>query len=153
MNPNELCTILQSVASQCIAVRVRLLNRVICGVFDEVLRPFGMKVSQMNIMVAVSLTGPVKPSQVCEALQMDPSTFSRNAERMRKQGWLEYLPGEDQRSHTVQVTASGLKLIEDCLTAWQEAQNRVKSMIGEEQAQALNAIADALWATGSVPRE
>lgn len=146
MNSNELGPLLETIASQCIAVRVRVLNRVISGVFDEELRPHGVKVSQMNILVAVALFGPAKPSDVCNALQMDSSTLSRNADRMRKQGWLEYLPGEDQRSHLLQVSPGGLGLIEAVLPAWRKGQDRVKSLIGEEGVRALNQVASSLWA-------
>ena len=42
------------VARECIAVRVRLINRVITALYDEALRPHGLRVSQANILVAVA---------------------------------------------------------------------------------------------------
>ena len=63
----------------------------------------------------------------------------------------EYLPGEDQRSHLLQTTTDGLKVIESALPAWRMAQDRVKSMIGEEGAQALTSVADSLWAQRGAP--
>src|SRR3954451_12375489 len=38
------------IAGECIAVRVRLINRVVTAIYDEALRPFGLRVSQANIL-------------------------------------------------------------------------------------------------------
>ena len=45
------------VAGECIAVRVRLINRVISALYDEAMRPHGLRVSQGNILVAVARLG------------------------------------------------------------------------------------------------
>ena len=37
--------LLDRIAGQCIAVRVRLINRVVTGIYDEALRPLGIKVT------------------------------------------------------------------------------------------------------------
>jgi hypothetical protein len=41
-------------ARECIAVRVRLINRVITALYDEALRPFVLRISQANILSAIS---------------------------------------------------------------------------------------------------
>jgi hypothetical protein len=41
------------IARECIAVRVRLLNRVITSLYDDALRPLGITVSQLNLLVAI----------------------------------------------------------------------------------------------------
>ncbi|MFC1836152.1 MarR family winged helix-turn-helix transcriptional regulator [Thermodesulfobacteriota bacterium] len=82
MNHSHTESITAELARDCIAVRVRLINRVITAIYDEALRPFGVKASQMNILVAVSAFGPAKPVNVCRVLHLDPSTMSRNVERM-----------------------------------------------------------------------
>src|SRR5438094_2431370 len=90
---------IDTIARDCIAVRLRLLNRVITNLYDDALRPLGLKVSQLNILVVTAKLGLTRPAQVCELLQLDTSTLSRNVERMRAKpkGWLEVVPGEDAR--------------------------------------------------------
>src|ERR1700745_813747 len=85
-------------AKSCIAVRLRLLNRVVTNLYDEALRPLGVKVSQLNILVGTAKLGLARPAKVCELLQLDVSTLSRNVDRMRASGWLEVVPGEDART-------------------------------------------------------
>src|SRR3954451_25295847 len=89
---------IDSIARTCIAVRLRLLNRVVTNLYDDALRPLGLKVSQMNILVLTAKLRLARPAQVCDLLQLDTSTLSRNVERMRAQCWLEVIADEDART-------------------------------------------------------
>ena len=100
-------TTIDTIARNCIAVRLRSLNRVVTGIYDDALRPVGMRISQLNILVVAAKLGLARPAQVCEFLQLDTSTLSRNVERMRAQGWLEIVPGEDARTQPFRLTATG----------------------------------------------
>ena len=80
---------IDDVARECIAVRMRMLNRVITRLYDDALRGVGLKVSQMNILVAAAKMGTARPDEVCRRLQLDVSTLSRNVERMKARGYTE----------------------------------------------------------------
>src|SRR3954453_11179233 len=88
---------IETIAGECIAVRLRMLNRVVTNLYDDALRPLGLKVSQMNILVAAAKMGTARPVDVCDYLHLDVSTLSRNVERMKARGWLEVGPDEDGR--------------------------------------------------------
>src|SRR6184192_343492 len=45
-----------------IAVRLRLLNRVVTNLYDDALRPLGLKVSQLNILVVTARLGLRPPA-------------------------------------------------------------------------------------------
>lgn len=137
MNDQDLQTLLGSIANDCIAVRVRIINRVVTAVFDKALRPFGLKVSQMNILVACAAFGPTRPGELCTTLHLDPSTLSRNVERLRKRGFLETVPGEDSRTHLVRVLPKGLKTIEEAYPSWLEAQKESARLLGSEGVKAI----------------
>ncbi|HVC94774.1 MAG TPA: MarR family winged helix-turn-helix transcriptional regulator [Pirellulales bacterium] len=122
---------IDTMAQECIAVRVRLLNRVITNIYDDVLRPLGMKVSQMNILVAAAKLGIARPAVVCDLLQLDASTLSRNVERMVASGWLEIVPEDDARTQPFKVSVKGKRLIEQAFPAWQEAQQRATELLGQ----------------------
>src|SRR5262249_29663577 len=47
-----------------------------------------LRASQLNILTVTGKLGLARPARVCEILQLDTSTLSRNVERMRAQGWL-----------------------------------------------------------------
>src|ERR671925_1979521 len=103
----EATTSIDTIAKTCIAVRLRLLNRVVTNFYDDALRPLGLKVSQLNILVVTAKLGLARPAQVCEILQLDTSTLSRNVERMRAKGWLEVVPGQDARAQPFRLTPQG----------------------------------------------
>lgn len=127
----------------CFAGKVRLISRVISAIYDEALRPLGIKVSQMNILVVTRHLGVARPAKICELLHLDTSTLSRNVERMRKRGWLEIVP-EAGRSQPFQLTAAGRELIRQAGPAWNEAQQQARETLGDELVNALSTPMDQL---------
>src|SRR5438477_6564336 len=129
---------IEKIAGECVAVRLRMLNRVITNIYDAALRPLDLKVSQMNILVATAKMGTARPLEVCEYLHLDVSTLSRNVERMKVRGWLEVVPDEDGRSQPFRLTPQGRKLLEKAVPAWSEAQQPVKKVLGGGFVEQLN---------------
>jgi DNA-binding MarR family transcriptional regulator len=135
---------IDAIARTCIAVRLRLLNRVVTNLYDDTLRPLGLKVSQLNLLVVTAKLGLAQPTKVCDLLQLDPSTLSRNVERMRAKGWLEVVPGEDARTQPFRLTAQGKRLLERAAPAWEQAQQQATELLGEDGVALLNATASKL---------
>jgi DNA-binding MarR family transcriptional regulator len=138
---------IHTIARTCIAVRLRLLNRVVTNLYDDALRPLGLKVSQMNILIVTARLGLARPAQVCEILHLDTSTLSRNVERMRAHGWLEVVPDEDARTQPFRLTAQGRRLIEQAVPAWEEAQRQATDLLGDEGIALLDQMAKKLRRT------
>lgn len=132
-------------ASECIAVRVRLLNRVLTRLYDEALRPLGLRVSQMSVLVAVARQGQARPGDVCGVLSMDKSTLSRDVVRLKARGWLESVPGRDARSHALRVTDAGRALLARAVPAWQKAQRQAADLLGPDAVAALGRVAEGVW--------
>ena len=122
---------IDKIAAECIAVRLRMLNRIITNIYDDALRPLDLKVSQMNILVAAAKMGTARPAEVCEHLHLDVSTLSRNVERMKARGWLEVVPDEDGRSQPFRLTPQGRRLLDKAVPAWSAAQQKVKTLLGD----------------------
>ena len=123
---------IDAIAHTCIALRLRLLNRVVTNLYDYALRPLGLKVSQLNLLVVTAKLGLAQPAKVCDLLQLDTSTLSRNVERMRAKGWLEVVPAEDARTQPFRLTAPGKRLLERAVPAWEEAQGKAAVLLGDE---------------------
>jgi DNA-binding MarR family transcriptional regulator len=131
-------TMIDKIASECVAVRLRMLNRVITNIYDDALRSLDLKVSQMNILVAAAKMGTARPTEFCEHLHLDVSTLSRIVERMKVRGWLEVVAVEDGRSQPFRLTPQGRKLLEKAVPAWSEAQQQVKKVLGDGFVEQLN---------------
>lgn len=134
------------IASECLAVRVRLLNRTVTGIYDAALRPLGMTVGQLNILVVVAKLGPVSPGEVARRLNMEKSTLSRNLDRMQGHGWIGVLSGESGRRQALEIRSKGRKLLEKAVPLWDEAQADAKALLGQQGARSIHRVADTLWA-------
>jgi DNA-binding MarR family transcriptional regulator len=135
---------LDRVVGECIAVRVRLINRVVTALYDDALRPHGMRVSQGNILVAVAHLGEPRPAALCRRLRIERSTLSRDVELMKKNGWLEAEPVTGGRNQRIRVTAEGMKLLRAALPDWERAQAEASQLIGEDGVAAVHRIAARL---------
>jgi DNA-binding MarR family transcriptional regulator len=135
---------LDRIATDCLAVRVRLINRVVTAVFDEAFRPHGLRVSQANILVTVARMGEARPSNICRLLRLEKSTLSRDVEVMKRQGWLESEPPDGGRNQVVRLTTSGQDLLARTRPAWEAAQEEAGRLIGDSGVVSLKQIAARL---------
>lgn len=127
------------IASECLAVRLRMLNRAISKIYDDALRPLDLKVSQLNLLVATAKLGVARPAEICEHLHLDLSTLSRNVERMRARGWLEVVPTEDGREQPFRLTADGKRLLDRATSKWKSAQAQAETILGSDGKAVLSA--------------
>lgn len=137
-------TPLDRMASECIAVRVRLINRVVTSIYDEALRPHGIRVSQANILVAVARLGEARPADVCRLLRLEKSTLSRDVDLMKSKGWLIADPPNGGRNQVLRIAPAGRDLLESTRSAWESAQVEAARLIGGPGVDALKQIAARL---------
>ena len=141
---NATTSSIDAIARTCIALRLRLLNRGVTNLYDDALRPLGLKVSQLNLLVVTAKLGLAQPAKVCDLLQLDPSTLSRNVERMRAKSWLEVVPDEDARTQPFRLTAQGKRLLERAVPAWEQAQRQAEELLGADGVALLTRTASKL---------
>ena len=132
------------ISGECIAVRVRLINRVVTSVYDEALRPLGLRVNQVNILVAVARCGEAKPVDLARMLRIEKSTLSRDVEVMKARGWIESDPPAGGRNQVLRVSAAGLDLLGRSGAAWESAQAEATRLIGGPGVDALHEVAARL---------
>ena len=136
------------IAAECLAVRLRALNRAVTALYDDALRPHGLRVGQLNLLVAVARMGTARPGDLCRALCMDKSTLSRDVEVMRRNGWLE-VEDAGGRSRPLRLSPEGQALLERVAPTWRQAQEQARTLIGDDGAEALLQIARRLRDDGT----
>lgn len=117
---------------ECIASRLRVMNRAVSRIYDEALRPYGLRIAQLNTLVVVMETGGITPNELSHRMHMDASTVSRNVERMCSNGWLELVCLDDARSHAIKMTTKGKRLLRDVRAAWDGAQEQTRKLLGKQ---------------------
>ncbi len=138
----EASQIAQTIAAECVWSRVRMLNRTMTRIYDDMLRPYGLRFSQMNILTVVTLYGPVQPVQVARILSIEKSTLSRNLRLMEANGWVKSLPGYDGRAQLLRVTRQGRLMLKKATPSWRRAQERVTRLLGERTTAVLRRAAE-----------
>ena len=136
-----------TVAAQCIVSRARSTSRAISAVYDQGLRPLGLRVSQMPILVSIATCRTAKQSELGPALLMEKSTISRNVDVLVRNGWIRASAGEGG-TRELKLTATGRKLLDRAIPVWQKAQRKMYSLLGEKDAAAMRRIAEKLRGAG-----
>jgi DNA-binding MarR family transcriptional regulator len=137
--------IIDQIACECLLGRVRKLDRVLTGIYDAEFRPFGLKATQINLLVLVAKAGPIRRIEIAKELHLDPSTLTRNLKIMLTNGWIkEIADGEDGRGLPVEVTPQGRDLLNQIGPSWRNAQTRTQKLIGDEGAALLKLAANRM---------
>lgn len=131
----------RDISRSCIALRIRLANRVITKLYDDALRPFGLRVPQLAMLALAAERGVLQQSEICAQLQLDDSTLSRNLDRMQSNGWLKESLGPDARQHPYELTSTGRNLLNRAIPAWEQAQKTASELLGARGVQTLKSFA------------
>ena len=121
----------RQIVDTCLANRTRRLSRVITRLYNDRLRPVGINVAEMNLLVAIVALGSVQPAQLSRALEMEKSTLSRNVKRLAERGWIATGENPEARGELVGVTQAGKEVLERAIPAWEDAQRRAATLIGK----------------------
>jgi DNA-binding MarR family transcriptional regulator len=120
-------------ADSCLMMRSRLVSRVLTGMYDDVLRPHGIQASQLNLLVFVARTGPIRRSELSALMHIDSSTLTRNLRVMETNGWIEAVKdGADGRGVPIRVSRTGEKLIAKVAPDWKDAQRQAAAFLGSD---------------------
>ena len=120
---------------ECLGLRVRRLSRVVTRLFDGALRPLGLTPSQLTLLAVLERRGPLAPSVVARALDLEKSTLSRNLRRMLGAGWVRERPhGAFKR---LELTPAGRALLGKAFGPWQRAQGQARALLGARLIRAL----------------
>src|SRR5690606_5138065 len=77
------------IAATCACFNFRKVSRTVTQLFDQVLAPLGLRSTQLVILVAAQVFGPVGMTQLARELLMDRSTITRNLRPLVAMGLLK----------------------------------------------------------------
>jgi DNA-binding MarR family transcriptional regulator len=127
--------IINTMVNDCLFVRLRLINRIIGGIYDKALKPHGIKSTQLAILATVATFETTTSKQLSQLLHMDTSTFSRTLGILKKNRWLHAEPSGEGKILNIGITADGLKKLETAYPDWQKAQEEAIEDLGEVTAE------------------
>jgi DNA-binding MarR family transcriptional regulator len=128
----------------CICANVRRASRVLSQIYDDAMRPLGLRMTQFSILQALSLTGPKMQGELAEFLALDSTTFTRAVQHLRKRGWVKAVKGKDRRERRVALTKSGDAELARAQPAWEAVQKHVGSLLGDQRRRRLTQLSTAV---------
>ncbi|WP_424101859.1 MarR family winged helix-turn-helix transcriptional regulator [Moorena producens] len=115
---------------QCTCFNLRKATRVVTQIFDDKLRPSGLRATQFSILAVMAGAKSSTINKLAQTLAMDRTTLTRNLKPLEKQGLIEISPGEDRRTRLVALTAKGQENLTQALPLWEQAQTEVIEKLG-----------------------
>ncbi len=137
------------VLASCTCLNLRKAARAVTHVFDEVLRPCGLRSTQLPVLVTLIVAGSLTMTILAEELVMDRTSLARLLKPLEVGGFISILPGEDRRVRVLSLTARGQEVVAEAMPLWEKAQGQVVRRLGHRRWQLLHAN---LAAVTSVPR-
>jgi DNA-binding MarR family transcriptional regulator len=119
-------------AKTCICFSARQAARAITQMYDEALRPAGIRSTQLALLNAIRLLGPVRVKRLASAVVIDRTTLTRNLRLLEKEGLVQIEPGKDLRERNVLLTAGGHTRLDRAYPLWEAAQAAVQDKMGRE---------------------
>jgi DNA-binding MarR family transcriptional regulator len=121
----------------CICASLRRTSRVITQLYEDALRPAGLRGTQFTVLQTLSLAGEVTQGELGEILAMDSTTLTRTLTIMSRHGWIAKRRGADRREWRMRLSRAGQTQFKRALPHWQKAQTQLRRQLGDELADKL----------------
>lgn len=116
----------------CMCAGFRRTSRALTQLYEETLRPLGLRASQFTILQVLERAGEVSQGQIAEILAMDSTTLTRTLKIMRKQEWIAERPGKDRRERLLRLGKPGEALLKRAVPSWEKVQARLRRQLGAQ---------------------
>ena len=121
----------------CLCATLRRTARALSQLYDDAVRPLGLRTTQFTILQALSLTGEVSQGRLGEIMALDSTTLTRTLAIMKRRKWVAMRQGSDGRERLMSLSTAGREQLDLASPAWQAVQDRLRSQLGEERWSAL----------------
>lgn len=122
----------REIGRRCPCYNLRRASRTVTRLYDDYLRPTGLRSTQCSVLVTARLRGPVSLTKLAELTVTDRTTLTRNLAILEKKGLVRIEPGTDRRERQVNITEQGQKAMAEAIPLLEAAQAVVESGIGED---------------------
>ncbi len=119
--------------NECAFANVKLLSRVVTALYDDELRPCGLRASQLALMWAIAALQPVELSRLGSVTLTDQTTLSRTIANLKRARLVSVRAGDDRRVKVVALTPTGRERFAEAMPHWERAQVRAAELLPIDQ--------------------
>lgn len=133
--------ITRDILNDCACNKVRTAARAVTRVYDDALRPVGLRATQLSVLVAVETIDALSITSLAAVLGMDRSTLTRNLRPLEDEGLVALGQEGWRRSRTLEITKKGQQRLREAVPFWEKAQKQLSAKLGDRS---LRAVHDSL---------
>jgi DNA-binding MarR family transcriptional regulator len=114
----------------CVCNMLRMATRAVTQLYDDALRPSGLRASQFSMLATIAGRGEANLKALEETLAIDQTTLTRNLGVLERDGLLERAPHPDGRVKAMRLTPKGRRALGVARPLWARAQATVLRELG-----------------------
>jgi DNA-binding MarR family transcriptional regulator len=142
----------------CLSGTVRRASRSLTQLYEQALRPLGLRGTQFTILQVLSRAGEVSQGRLGEMLALDTTTLTRTLEIMLQHEWVaerrgDSNRGEDGRQRWLRLAKAGKAELERALPVWEKVQSQLQRELGEQSWKDLFRLTNKLTELATSGRE
>jgi DNA-binding MarR family transcriptional regulator len=128
--------------TRCSATALRKATRRVTQLYDDMLQPAGLTVTQYSLMTEILRRGPNSPTvtELADAMVMDRSGLGHTLRPLERDGYVALVQNRaDGRQRSVVLTEQGRRLQKKATGLWERAQQRFLEVVGRDEKASLQA--------------
>jgi DNA-binding MarR family transcriptional regulator len=126
----------------CMCGNFRRASRALTQLYDDALRPTGLRATQFTILQVLSRAGELSQGELGQILAMDSTTLTRTLRIMAREGWLAERRGDDRRERWLRLAKTGRDQLKRALPRWERVQAQIERQLGAKRWHDLHQLAN-----------
>lgn len=114
----------------CTCFNLRKATRLVTQLYDDALRPVGLRNTQFTLLQVVRSEGPIGMNDLAESVVTDRTTLTRNLKPLQRDGFLRINDADDKRVREVAITRKGERVLDRAYPLWEGAQDQLRDQLG-----------------------
>ena len=139
------------IETECPGFQARATARALTRYFNACFRPFGITAEQFSLLVGIGARRDPTLAELAARAGVDTTTLSRSVQNLQRRGLVGAEGGRGRAGKRLALTATGHALLEEAMSAWEDARTRLATGMGEEMLKttkrAMSDLADAVETT------
>jgi DNA-binding MarR family transcriptional regulator len=124
----------------CNCTALRKAARRVSFLYDRVLAPSGLRITQYGILAELGRSGPMTITDLAHAMVMERNGLGHNLRPLEREGLIRMEVGQDKRSRLILMTEKGHTRLAEAKPLWRQGQDRFTSVFGSDQASSLRLL-------------
>lgn len=116
----------------CACFRLRAAARKTSRMYEDALRPIGLRVTQFTLLSIIFGTKPNSITGLADDVCMDRTALNRALGIMVKNGWITVAASDDSLEKKIRITEEGARKLESAVPLWERAQSQFIRKSGPE---------------------